>query len=274
MQTLECEIKNLFSSFKKDFKGPIRVSETFTIFVKYSLNPRPDFYTAELKSYELLKLAIPDYIPEIYYCDSNGIAIEYINTVDTKITEHTMLADVLAKLHSYKLDSFGAEHKGYIGNLPMSNAHKDTYVEFFKEYRVEPYLKQAFDASLISPKLAKMIDTAILKFESIQQPNLKPCLVHGDLWNGNIIFSNRPYLIDPAAHGACRELDLAMLSLFGFPNLNEIFSRYQSLYPLENGYQQRMLINQIFYLLVHVVLFGSSYVSTLESTVKSILKTD
>ncbi|MGZ6764513.1 MAG: fructosamine kinase family protein, partial [Nocardioides sp.] len=85
--------------------------------------------------------------------------------------------------------------------------------------------------------------------------------VHGDLWNGNVLWGldGQVRVIDPAAHGGHRELDLAMLSLFGLPHLPRVLDAYAEVAPLADGWQDRVALHQLFPLLVHACLFGGGY---------------
>jgi fructosamine-3-kinase len=70
---------------------------------------------------------------------------------------------------------------------------------------------------------------------------------------------NGAVLIDPAAHGGHRETDLAMLQLFGVPHWADLLAGYQSVWPLSEGWKDRVVLHQIHPLLVHAVLFGGGY---------------
>ena len=96
----------------------------------------------------------------------------------------------------------------------------------------------------------------------------KPARVHGDLWSGNVLWTKsedgehtEAVLIDPAAHGEHREEDLAMLHLFGISYFKQILDGYQSVHPLKAGFEQRMIIWQLYPIAGHCVFFGGGYVS-------------
>ena len=84
--------------------------------------------------------------------------------------------------------------------------------------------------------------------------------LHGDLWSGNVLAdrSGRPWLIDPAAYGGHREMDLAMLDLFGSIPARTA-AAYHEVWPLADGWRERIALWQLFPLLVHAVLFGGGY---------------
>ena len=87
-----------------------------------------------------------------------------------------------------------------------------------------------------------------------------PARLHGDLWSGNVMADSRgrPWLIDPSAYGGHREVDLAMLRLFGAPSAR-VFAAYEEVAPLAPGWEQRVELWQLLPLIVHAVLFGGSY---------------
>ena len=95
-----------------------------------------------------------------------------------------------------------------------------------------------------------------------------PARLHGDLWNGNVLWGaeGRAWLIDPAAHGGHRETDLAMLSLFGLPHLARVLEAYDAAAPLAEGWESRQGLHQLFPLLVHACHFGGGYAARAAET--------
>jgi fructosamine-3-kinase len=99
-------------------------------------------------------------------------------------------------------------------------------------------------------------------------PAEPPARLHGDLWSGNVLASGgTPYLIDPAAYGGHREVDLAMLALFGTPS-PRTRAAYEEVAPLADGHGERVGLWQLFPLLVHAVLFGGGYAASVERTAR------
>jgi fructosamine-3-kinase len=85
--------------------------------------------------------------------------------------------------------------------------------------------------------------------------------VHGDLWNGNVLVmeGGGPAFIDPAPYEGHREVDLAMTELFGGFDTG-FYAAYEEGWPLLPGYRElRRYVYQLYYLLVHVNLFGGGY---------------
>ena len=94
-------------------------------------------------------------------------------------------------------------------------------------------------------------------------------MIHGDLWNGNFISDENgaSVLIDPAVCFASREMDLAMSLLFGGFD-EDFYQAYRSAYPLLPGWQERVELYQLYYLLVHVNLFGGGYVQSVRQILR------
>lgn len=114
----------------------------------------------------------------------------------------------------------------------------------------------------LEPDDIALVERVIENIDGLAGPDEPPSRIHGDLWSGNILWTDgRPVLIDPAAHGGHRETDIAMLILFGsnVPYLKRILTAYDEVAPLADGWRQRLPLHQLHPLLVHVALFGASY---------------
>lgn len=131
-----------------------------------------------------------------------------------------------------------------------------------------PQIKLAVHANLLNKADFDQFAKLFKKLPAIC-PTEKPALIHGDLWSGNFMVGPKRevVLIDPSTSFAHREMDLAMTQLFG--GFDEAFyNTYQEVFPLENGFDQRVEIYQLYYLLVHLNLFGGGY----GNSVRNILK--
>ncbi|GGS24084.1 fructosamine kinase [Streptomyces aureoverticillatus] len=172
----------------------------------------------------------------------------------------------LAGLHAAGAPAFGTPPPGgtedaYIGLAPMRNVPGDDWPRWYAEHRVLPYLRRAVDDGTVRSDEAVVIERVCERLPDIAGPTEPPARLHGDLWNGNVLWGadGRAWLIDPAAHGGHRETDLAMLHLFGCPHLDDVLDGYQQTAPLADGWRERVGVHQLFPLLVHTVLFGRGY---------------
>ena len=168
----------------------------------------------------------------------------------------------LATLHGTTSAHFGFSHDNFIGSLPQSNSRRDTWADFYTLERLQPQMRLARQGDLLDAGDEKRLDTLCSKLAALC-PEEPPALTHGDLWSGNFLCDreSRPVLIDPAASFAHREMDMAMSRLFG--GFDDVFYQgYEDTWPLEPGFNDRLEVYQLYYLLVHVNLFGGGYVES------------
>lgn len=227
----------------------------------------PGMFESEAKGLELLRNSKSFRIPVIISTDTvennSYLLMEFLPEGNKTKTFWTNFASYLAKLHQNSQPYFGLDHDNYIGSLPQSNSKCETASEFYISQRLQPQFKMASDNGFHFKDL-DLFNKNI--FEEI--PEEPSSLIHGDLWGGNYMVSEdgKPVLIDPAIAFAPREMDLAMMQLFGgFQHLT--FEIYDSLFPLQSGWKNRLDLWQLYYLLVHLNLFGSSYLKQVQTTV-------
>jgi len=172
----------------------------------------------------------------------------------------------LAALHRQGAPAFGLDHDNFVGSLPQSNGSAPTWPEFYRARRLEPLLRRAADGGLASSRMRQGFERLFRALDDLCGPPEPPARLHGDLWGGNLLCDDRgaPCLIDPAVYGGHREIDLAMMRLFGGFGAR-VFEAYHDATPLAEGHQERVTLYQLYPLMVHVNLFGGGYVGSVES---------
>jgi fructosamine-3-kinase len=172
----------------------------------------------------------------------------------------------LALQHKQESSHFGLDHDNYIGSLPQSNKQHTHWYSFFIEERLIPQIKLASSNNLINREIQSKFESLFQKLENLI-PNEKSALLHGDLWSGNFMVaeSGDAIIFDPAAHYGHRETELAFTKLFGGFE-KQFYTSYHEHMPLEPGFDDRVDIHNLYPLLVHVNLFGSSYLSGIIQT--------
>ncbi|MDQ4049349.1 MAG: fructosamine kinase family protein, partial [Actinomycetota bacterium] len=169
----------------------------------------------------------------------------------------------LAGMHRAGAETFGGESALRLGPLTVPNEPADSWPEFYAERRLRPVAEQAEARGSLPNGCMQSLDRVCERLEELAGPPEPPARLHGDLWSGNVLAGGdgRPYLIDPAAYGGHREVDLAMLRLFGGPS-KRCFAAYGEAAPLADGHEERIPLWQLFPLLVHAALFGGGYGSS------------
>jgi fructosamine-3-kinase len=172
----------------------------------------------------------------------------------------------LAALHRSGAPHFGLDHDNFIGPLPQVNQPEETWADFYRTRRLEPLLQMAARRGLVSPRMRRGFDSLFEQLEDLVGPPEAPARLHGDLWGGNLLTDDTggPCLIDPAVYGGHREIDLGMMKLFGGFG-PRVFAAYDEVYPLAPDHVARVPLYQLYPLLVHVNLFGSGYVPSVEA---------
>ena len=265
---IDCFTRLAGGSIKEVFLITALSSEKFIVKLNSS-HKFPGMFSAEKSGLEILKKAGNIDVPKVFdvgeFKGKAYLLLEYkASAIPTK-NFWELFGKQLAQLHKNTASKFGLASDNYIGSLPQQNNFCTTSAEFYISQRLEPQLKLARD---------KNYDLEIPKnfFRNISEiiPLESPSLIHGDLWNGNYLVNSfgRPCLIDPAVAYAPREMDLAMMKLFGGFD-QQMFESYQSESPLSNGFEERIPLWQLYYLLVHLNLFGTGYKSAVKGIINS-----
>lgn len=241
----------------------LRLSNGRTAFLKTLTSAPPQFFQREAAGLGWLAETADDggvATPEVLGVDDDCLVLTWVESGRPGAEAAGAFGRALARTHLAGASGFGAPEPGYIGRLPLLNRPQPTWAEFHAECRIAPYLKVLRDKDMMSAEDAATIDTAAARAPEIV-PIEPPARLHGDLWNGNVLWTTdeRVVVVDPACYGGHREVDLAMLSLFGLPQLAQVLTAYDEVAPLADGWEDRLAYHQLFPLLVHACLFGGQY---------------
>ena len=199
------------------------------------------------------------------------LLMEYVESSATSEEGESLLGLGLAAVHgsTHGTTSFGWNRDNWIGSLPQANPPSRSWASFWRDARILPQLERAYAyghllSSSIGPAASRSLEHLVDLVPAALADVTRPELLHGDLWSGNAYTGpgGVPVLIDPAVYRGDGEVDLAMTELFGGfgPTLYEAYAEVR---PISDAYvSHRRDLYQLYYLLVHVNLFGGSYVNS------------
>jgi fructosamine-3-kinase len=232
------------------------------VFVKTSADPAAaGSFAAEAAGLRWLAEVDALSTPEVLAIGATFLALGWIDAGPSTPAADEALGRGLAQLHAAGAPAFGGPGETLrICPLALPNEPVADWPTFYATRRLEPLARLAHDRGALPADAPALLDRLTSRIYDLAGSPEPPARVHGDLWSGNVLIDRdeRPWLIDPAPHGGHRELDLAMLRLFGGPS-ERFFQTYEEQTPLAPGAKDRVALWQLAPLLLHAVLFGPSW---------------
>ncbi|WP_377891587.1 fructosamine kinase family protein [Alkalihalobacillus sp. R86527] len=237
-------------------------------FVKFNPSAENDFFQAEVEGLTLLEHnGVP--VPKPLFNNKGGVGhnvllLEWLSPSHT-VKSDDKLGSVVANMHANHSKKAGLAHSNFIGELPQLNDSKDDWVEFYRDLRLGYLQCVADEKGLLTKERQSRLIKLRENLHTILNHNPPKSLLHGDLWGGNWLSGKqgKSFLVDPAVYYGDREVDIAFTYLFGGYS-HAFYRQYEEEYPLEKGSEDRFPIYQLYYLLVHLVIFGESYGSAVD----------
>ena len=229
-------------------------------FVKTRADPGDGEYATEAAGLRWLAEPRALGVPAVLEVGSDFLALEWLEEGRLDAGGDEELGRGLARVHAAGAERFGGPAPLHLGPLLLPNDPAADWPTFYAERRLLPLADDFPDVHRLCERI-----------HDLAGPEEPPARLHGDLWSGNVLASGgRPYLIDPAAYGGNREVDLAMLRLFGSPG-PRFLPAYEEVAPLSEGHEDRVALYQLFPLLVHAALFGGGYAASVERAARTYL---
>jgi fructosamine-3-kinase len=207
-------------------------------------------------------------VPSVIAHGPRFLALEWVEPGSLDAAGEEDLGRGLAGMPAAGAPAFGGRDL-HIGPLRLDASPAGEWPGFYAERLVRPLIAQAVERGSVSRAGADAVARVCDRMADLAGPPEMPARLHGDLWGGNVLASadGRAWLVDPIAYGGHREVDLAMLRLFGGLS-RRVIDAYDEAAPLADGHEQRVELWQLFPLMVHAVLFGGGYGGSAEAVAR------
>ena len=237
-----------------------------SFFIKWNANCAEDIFLREAESLQELKKAAGDevIIPEVYVAkivdESPGFLVqEYLPTRYSASGDDEKLGRGLAVIHQFANEKFGFYHDNYCGDTSQNNTWTTNWAEFFRDNRLGFLLKMIQRDRSLPVSEMRVYDKLLQKIPELLPASSEPALIHGDLWSGNYMITEKgPALIDPASYYADREMEMGIMTMFGGFS-SRFYEAYNHIYPLSPDWRERNRLYQLYHVLNHYFLFGGGY---------------
>ena len=237
-------------------------------FCKLNINKFAENFLIESESLRYLEgkspLKVPRNIKTDIFKNSAFLIMEFIPTTSKTHNFWLQFGKGLAILHKKTHATYGLYSPTYIGSIRVTNQWYSEWSSFYFSERLLPLMRSGFDQGIFTNVDIANLESFVKKLEQIVPIEI-PALCHGDLWSGNFICNNgQGYLIDPSICYYHREMDLAMIKLFG--GFHSTFHEaYYEEFPWAPGLDDRIDVHQLYYILVHALLFRGGYIHSVKS---------
>ncbi len=198
---------------------------------------------------------------------SQILLLEWIDTGERTEVFWKSFGEQLAALHQVSNGYFGLDEENYMGSVPQTNQPSADWIPFFVDQRLRPLLLKCADKKLLTTRHQQQFENLYQHLPGIFDSESKPALVHGDLWSGNYMCgpASQPFLIDPAVYFGHPSVDLGMTTLFGGFR-SSFYEAYQYHAAFPYNYKEQWKVCNLYPLLIHLYLFGRSYLPQIEQT--------
>jgi len=237
------------------------------VFVKYRDHAPAGLFASEAEGLRWLSAPGALRVPRVLAVGDAWLALEWIDRGTADADADEALGRGLARIHRAGADAFGAPWQGFIGTVAVPNHPRPDWPTFLAECRLIPLAR----AAGLDADCRQLLEAVLARLPALVGPPEPPARLHGDLWAGNRMTdaAGQPVLVDPACYGGHREVDLAMMLMFGGFS-ERVFAAYHEEYPLQPGWRERVPLNQLIPLLVHAALFGGGYVASVRRALQSL----
>ena len=237
-------------------------------FLKWNASCEADIFLREAESLEELKkaakgeLTVPKVFASKIVDNAPGFLVqEYLPTRYSRPEDDEKLGKGLAVIHKYSNTEHGFYNDNYCGATRQNNRWIKSWPVFFRDNRLRFLLNLIQKERPLPGSEVRVYEKLLDRIPDLVPKESTPVLIHGDLWSGNFMITEKgPALIDPASYYADREMEFAIMTMFGGFS-DRFYKAYNSVHPLPPDWRDRNQLYQLYHVLNHYYLFGGGYQS-------------
>jgi fructosamine-3-kinase len=254
-------------------------TQSAAYFLKWNDNAVPGMFSTEASGLILIRQTQTLRVPEVITVSEKQencpafLLMEWVGGEKRSagVIDQRILGEGLAEMHRRGNSpcspaAYGLDEDNFLGRAAQHNGWDADWIDFFRQKRLSPQILTARRNGHIPPERQKRLEKLMEHLDQwLGGVDRRPCLVHGDLWHGNVMADQdgNPVLLDPAVYYADREVEIAYTHLFrGFGR--HFYEAYQHSWPMEEGFAERRDLYNLYHLINHLNHFGEPYGSQVD----------